>query len=98
MFPRTPWNYALAIDRDHPERAIEFEARRPGGSIFTASGVPLVGKVKGRRLPGWKLVKGAAAPPSPSPVISQEPLEELLLLPYGATDLRVSEFPILASP
>ena len=88
VFPKTPWNYALAIDRDHPERTITFESRKTSGPLFTASGAPLVAKVKGRRLPGWKLEKGAAAPPPSSPVVSQEPLEELLLVPYGSTDLE----------
>jgi uncharacterized protein len=66
--------------------------------LFTAGGAPIAAMVKGRRVPGWKLERGAAAPPPPSPVTSQEPLEELTLFPYGSTDLRVSEFPTLASP
>ena len=26
VFPKSPWNYALEIDREHPERSITFEA------------------------------------------------------------------------
>jgi uncharacterized protein len=98
VFPKSAWNYALEIDREHPERSITLEPRKPGGALFTTPGAPLLAKVKGRRLPVWKLEKGAAAPPPSSPVTSQEPLEELTLFPYGSTDLRVSEFPTLASP
>ncbi len=98
VFPKTPWNYAIEIDREHPEKAIRFEARAASGLLFSASGAPLSAKVKGRRIPDWKLDKGAAAPPPESPVVSREPLDELLLLPYGCTDLRVSVFPTLASP
>ena len=59
VFPKTPWNYALEIDRDHPERAITFEARKPSGPLFTASGAPLAAKVKGRRLPGMETGEGS---------------------------------------
>ena len=57
VFPKTPWNYALEIDREHPERSITFEPRKPGWFSLHRPGAPLAAKVKGRRLPGWKLEK-----------------------------------------
>ncbi len=95
VFPASPWNYALQVDRAHPEDSIRFEARAMGDRPFSQEGAPIVAKVKGRRLPGWTLEKNAAAPPPRSPVTSDGPLEELTLLPYGCTDLRVTEFPTL---
>jgi hypothetical protein len=98
VYPKTPWNYALEIDREHPQKSVIFEVQKPEGSLFTTGGAPLAARVKGRILPGWGLEKGAAAAPPSSPVTSQEPLVELTLIPYGCTDLRVTEFPRLASP
>jgi hypothetical protein len=98
VHPASPWNYALAVDRERPDRSVTFEERPFRSSPFSAAGAPLVAHVRGRRLSGWQLEKGAAAPPPRSPVTSSAPLEDLILLPYGCTDLRVTEFPTLLQP
>ena len=48
VHPKTPWNYALEIDRMHPEQSVVIEPRKPVGPLFSSEGAPLAAKVKGR--------------------------------------------------
>jgi hypothetical protein len=96
VYPTTQWNYALALDPEHPENAICLDKKRVGNHPFSPEGAPYIVKVKGRLLPEWVLERNAAAPPPESPVHSDQPLEDLVLVPYGCTNLRVTEFPVLA--
>ncbi len=56
---------------------------------------------RARKIPGWKIVRGWAAELAPADVAwadpgvhgSQEPLEEVALIPYGCTNIRITEFP-----
>jgi hypothetical protein len=98
VVPTTPWNYAVAVDREHPGTSVAFEERPVGPSPFSTDSPPVVARVKGRRVPGWAIEKGAAAPPPASPVQGEGAVEELLLVPYGCTDLRITEFPTLLNP
>ncbi len=69
----------------------------PIGAVpFSPDGAGVVLKVQGRLLPEWLLHRNAAATPPESPVTSEQPIETLTLIPYGCTNLRVTEFPVLA--
>ncbi|MBM3879859.1 MAG: hypothetical protein FJ387_09090 [Verrucomicrobia bacterium] len=94
--PSTPWNYALLVDETRLEASVTFEERPVGEQPFSPDGAGVVGRVQGRRLPGWRLQHGWAGEVSPQPQRSNEPLEDLTLIPYGCTNLRVTEFPRLS--
>ena len=96
VYPTTPWNYALRIDPDNPQVSLSFTERPIGTPPFSPQGTGIVAKAKGRQLPNWKLQHGWAGETPPSPVHSDQPLEELTLIPYGCTNIRISEFPVLA--
>lgn len=95
VHPTTPWNYALQISTDDPERSVSFDIRGVGDCPFSPDGAPIVARVMGRRVPEWALERNAAGPLPWSPVASSLPLQELMLVPYGCTNLRVTEFPTL---
>jgi hypothetical protein len=91
--PTTPWNYGLLVNEAKPETSVTFEEQPVGEKPFSPEGAGMAAKVKGRKLPGWKLVHGWAEEIPPEPQSSKEPIEELTLIPYGCTNIRVTEFP-----
>ncbi|MCE5267075.1 MAG: glycoside hydrolase family 127 protein [Planctomycetaceae bacterium] len=91
--PTTPWNYGLLVDEAKPETSVTFEEKPVGEKPFSPQGAGMAARVKGRKLPGWKLAHGWAEEIPPEPQSSKEPVEELTLIPYGCTNIRVTEFP-----
>ena len=95
VYPVSAWNYALVLDTNNPDNSVEFKSRSVGRYPFTPEDAPVWAKVRGRRLPQWTIETNAAGPLPESPVDSNEPLEELTLIPYGCSHLRITEFPVL---
>lgn len=100
VFPASPWNYGLVLDRNQPARSIQVE--RADGPVpaqpFALQHVPLRLKAKAKKIPNWQLDRfGLAAVLQPSPVLSDEPEETVSLVPMGAARLRIASFPVIGS-
>ena len=104
--PTTAWNYGLTVDERRPEDTLRFEERPVGDQPFSPKGAGMVARARGRRIPDWKIEHGWAgefSPPDkdtadPAKPVSTEPVEEITLVPYGCTNIRITEFPKLREP
>lgn len=95
VYPTTPWNYALQLSAATLDQDVVFHNFPVGDRPFSPEGAPLSASVRGRRLPDWHSENGSAGAIPASPATSTQPLEELTLIPYGCTNLRITEFPVL---
>jgi hypothetical protein len=93
-----PWNFALAVDPANPAATVTVHTGpMPAGNPFDPETTPVTLTVPGRRVPSWGLAwtGRAAEDPPVSPVASDEPVQIVTLVPFGAQTLRVTTFPLL---
>ncbi len=82
------WNYALNL-----QELPETDVLERGANPFSHAAPPSQIIIKAKRVKAWKMVHNSAGPLPDSPVSSDEKEEQITLIPYGATALRISQFP-----
>jgi hypothetical protein len=93
VYPTTPWNYGLFMSSEGIEGSLRLEKRAMGDYPFSPSGVTVLMKIKGKKIDWPYFNKSAAACPQVNS--AAEETEELVLIPYGSTCLRVTEMPLV---
>ena len=100
LFPRSPWNYALVVDKKNmPVVAEKTNLGWPQDNYpFTLDAVPFVFTVNACRIPSWGIDKTGMTEVLPSESAQRSNrIERVTLVPMGAARLRIASFPRAAA-
>lgn len=95
--PDSPWNFGLAGNLSDPRNFTITRKPWPADNYpFTLAAVPIELKTKGKRIPAWTTDKYDLCAELPqSPVTTDQPVQDITLVPMGAARLRISAFPVV---
>ena len=98
--PASAWNYGLVNVADNKlDEKFKVEKRDTVSRFpWTLNSAPIMIRAKARQIPGWHLYNEMAGPLPYTFIYNQDvspKTEDIILVPYGCTEIRISEFPVV---
>jgi len=96
--PTSPWNYGIPAKATD---SLDFSVKETGKvelMPWNLKNAPLQITTKGKRLPYWGLYENSAGKIPNSSESTRDwdtPTEDIILVPYGCSTLRIAEFPVI---
>ncbi len=95
---KSPWNYGLVLNQNDILKSFTVVQKEwPTDDYpFTPEKSPIEIKAKGKKIPSWGIDQfGLVDVQLLYPVKTNEPVEDITLIPMGAARLRISAFPVV---
>ncbi|RDC58151.1 DUF1080 domain-containing protein [Pedobacter chinensis] len=99
ILPESPWNYGLLLNKGKLNKLFSVVKSTMPENPFVAEVAPIKLKVQAKKIPSWSLTYNqiAAFDVPFSPVVSNEKPEEIMLVPFGSENIRLSCFPTIGN-
>jgi DUF1680 family protein len=100
IHPTTAWNYGLNLNENDPASSFQVVQKQwpADNQPFKANAAPIELLAKAKKIPAWQKDQlGLVGKLQQSPAKSDEPTEDVTLIPMGCARLRISSFPTIGS-
>ena len=93
--PASDWNYALLLNPEKLNKAFKVRTSRVSAYPFALAAPPVTLSVKACQLDDWEMEYNSAGDLPMSPINPKGlKTQTVRLVPYGSTQLRITEFPL----